>query len=109
MRVTERAARYLWASQLVAGRDVLDAGCGAGHGSRILAEAGGRHVIGVDSSPARSVARRARSTGRRTSSSRSRRLPFTDGSFDVVVCFDPIDAIDAIDGYGSGRGRSSAS
>ena len=99
MRVTERAARYLWASQLVAGRDVLDAGCGAGHGSRILAEAGGGHVIGVDSSPA-AIGRAEGAIDGPTDFVLAdlASLPFTDGSFDVVVCFDPIDAIDAIDG-----------
>jgi ubiquinone/menaquinone biosynthesis C-methylase UbiE len=48
----EHLARYWWVAQGVAGLRVLDAGCGVGHGSLILAQAGARKVVGIDSAPA---------------------------------------------------------
>lgn len=39
---------YRFASPYALGANVLDAGCGTGYGSRILAEAGASHVLGVD-------------------------------------------------------------
>ncbi len=39
---------YRFASPHALGANVLDAGCGTGYGSRILAEAGASHVLGVD-------------------------------------------------------------
>ena len=44
----EHLARYFLASQLAAGRRVLDAGCGEGYGTAILAAAGAASVVGVD-------------------------------------------------------------
>src|SRR5688500_15232961 len=44
----EHYARYFWASALVAGRRVLDAGCGVGYGSRLLHGAGAAEVVGLD-------------------------------------------------------------
>ena len=44
----EHLSRYRWAASLVAGKRVLDAGCGTAYGSAILAEAGARQVVGVD-------------------------------------------------------------
>ena len=41
--------RYRFASQFVKDKVVLDAGCGAGYGSWIMAtEGGAREVIGID-------------------------------------------------------------
>ncbi len=39
---------YRFFAGFVAGRDVLDAGCGTGYGSAVLADAGARSVLGVD-------------------------------------------------------------
>src|SRR4051794_31774872 len=44
----EHLARYAWAGALVAGRRVLDAGCGLGYGAAALARAGAERVVGVD-------------------------------------------------------------
>jgi 2-polyprenyl-3-methyl-5-hydroxy-6-metoxy-1,4-benzoquinol methylase len=53
------AQRYRFSSQFVRGKRVLDAGCGTGYGSRMIAEAGAREVVGVDiSEEALAVARR---------------------------------------------------
>lgn len=42
-------ARYTWAQQFCEGNLVLDAACGAGYGTKILAEVA-RHVHGIDKS-----------------------------------------------------------
>src|SRR5439155_9306909 len=57
----EHLARYWWASALVPGQRVLDAGCGTGYGSAILARAHAKKVIGVDLSE--SVIAAARRSG----------------------------------------------
>jgi SAM-dependent methyltransferase/prefoldin subunit 5 len=45
---TEHLTRYRLAASLAAGKRVLDAGCGSGYGSALLAEAGAVEVIGID-------------------------------------------------------------
>lgn len=47
----EHLARYAWAAERVAGKRVLDAACGAGKGSAMLAEAGASSVVGLDLGP----------------------------------------------------------
>ena len=42
---------YRFATQYAAGASVLDAGCGTGYGSRILADSGAVHVLGLDIDP----------------------------------------------------------
>ena len=44
----EHLARYRYASQFTKGASVIDAACGSGYGSLLLAENGAREVIGVD-------------------------------------------------------------
>jgi SAM-dependent methyltransferase len=41
-------ARYLFAGDYVRGKRVLDAGCGTGYGSLLLAAAGATQVVGID-------------------------------------------------------------
>ena len=48
----EHHARYWWAARAASGRAVLDAACGEGYGSAILAAAGATQVVGVDLDPA---------------------------------------------------------
>src|SRR5437588_3248413 len=48
----EHLARYLVAAQFVAGRDVVDLGCGTGWGTALLARASARRCVGVDADPA---------------------------------------------------------
>src|SRR5215831_13097507 len=45
--LNEHMARYTFAMRLARGKRVLDAGCGAGYGSAVLAEVA-EHVTGVD-------------------------------------------------------------
>jgi ubiquinone/menaquinone biosynthesis C-methylase UbiE len=44
----EHVSRYQWAAAAAEGRTVLDAGCGAAYGSRMLGEGDARSVVGVD-------------------------------------------------------------
>jgi SAM-dependent methyltransferase len=72
----------------------LDAGCGLGHGCRLLAEAGAREVVGVDVAEGileavdREMPERVR-----LSVEDVRALDHPDGTFDLVVCFETIDHI----------------
>jgi SAM-dependent methyltransferase len=45
-------ARYLFAADFVRQKRVLDAGCGSGYGSLLLAAAGAAQVVGIDLDPA---------------------------------------------------------
>jgi ubiquinone/menaquinone biosynthesis C-methylase UbiE len=91
----EHRARYWWASAAVRGREVLDAGCGEGHGLLTLAAAGASRLIGVDLSE--EAVHRARS---RTADVAEvlcadvHALPLPDDSVDVVVCFEVIEHLD---------------
>jgi 2-polyprenyl-3-methyl-5-hydroxy-6-metoxy-1,4-benzoquinol methylase len=89
----ERRARYGWAAELAAGRSVLDAGCGAGWGTSLLATRAAR-AVGVDVAPPLiAAAQRDHGVGAEFSASDLRNLPFGDGAFDVVVCFETIERV----------------
>lgn len=49
--ISNHAGRYRFAGPYAADRRVLDAGCGAGHGTYLLAQSGASEVIGVDVAP----------------------------------------------------------
>jgi ubiquinone/menaquinone biosynthesis C-methylase UbiE len=51
MTENEHLARYRFAEQFVAGKDVADIACGTGYGSLMLARAGAKSVHGMDISP----------------------------------------------------------
>ncbi len=48
----QHLARYRAVAAKVAGCSVLDVACGAGYGSKILADAGAREIVGIDRDPA---------------------------------------------------------
>lgn len=86
----EHYARYRWAAGLVSGGDVLDAGCGTGSGTALLADEADR-AVGVDvSQPV--VAEATRHHGDRAEfvCGDVRRLPFESAQFDVVACFETL-------------------
>jgi SAM-dependent methyltransferase len=94
----EHLARYWWAARMAAGRRVLDAGCGVGYGTNLLAEAGASEAIGVDIAEA--VVEAASATARAGASFRTadvRDLPFEDDSFGLVTCFEVIEHVEERD------------
>jgi SAM-dependent methyltransferase len=88
----EHLARYWLAAQYVAGRRVLDAGCGEGYGTSLLASSGAASVVGLDvDEPTIEHAREK--YGLEFQVADVVELPFDDSSFDVVVCFETIEHV----------------
>jgi 2-polyprenyl-3-methyl-5-hydroxy-6-metoxy-1,4-benzoquinol methylase len=90
----EHRCRYWWAAQAAAGKEVLDAGCGTGYGTLILAEAGAKAVTGIDVAQ-EAVDAASERLGDRGSIVQGdlRELPFDDDSFDLVVCLEVIEHV----------------
>jgi SAM-dependent methyltransferase/uncharacterized small protein (DUF1192 family) len=90
----EHRGRYWWVGSLVSGRRVLDAGCGIGYGSAILAEAGAEEVVGIDIAEDVIEAARAHESAEiHFEVGDVRELPFDDESFDAVVSFEVIEHV----------------
>lgn len=91
----EHLARYRWAAGLALGRRVLDAGCGVGYGAVLLAEAGAEDVVGVDAAAAIvDVASKEERPGLSFARATLENLPYPDGSFDLVTCFEVIEHVE---------------
>jgi len=91
----EHASRYQWAAQYVPGKVVLDAACGSGFGSSILANAGAAAVAGVDLNSS-TISNAGRIfTGRQVEYfvGDVTKLPFAAQTFDVVTSFETIEHI----------------
>lgn len=89
--------RYAFVRELARGRRVLDAACGEGYGSALLA-ATAREVAGVDIDPTSVAHARARyaSIGNlRYECSDATTLPFADRAFDLVVSFETLEHLAA--------------
>lgn len=87
----EHQARYRLALPHVAGKRVLDAGCGVGWGSKLLLEAGASEVTGLDISEEALANARARAPEVEFVQGDLQALPFPDHHFDVVVCFEALE------------------
>ena len=95
---SEHLARYRWASQFAAGRRVLDAGCGVGYGTALLAQVEGADVLGIDL--AEEIVEAARGdmpSGVSLEVGDVTELPYEDGRFDLVVCFEVIEHLESPD------------
>ena len=91
----QHLARYRWASSFATGRKVLDAACGTGYGTKILAEAGATGVIGVDRSPeAVEEARKHAHHNSRFVVGNVARLPFPDNEFDIYLSFETFEHVE---------------
>ena len=88
----EHLARYLLAAQLASGRRVLDAACGEGYGTALLAAAGTSSAVGVDVDGA-TVAHARRRYGLEFVQADIAALPFEDDGFDLVVSFETIEHV----------------
>jgi 2-polyprenyl-3-methyl-5-hydroxy-6-metoxy-1,4-benzoquinol methylase len=95
----EHFHRYVFASEWVGGLKVLDAACGEGYGSALLATVAAS-VTGVDVSPQAIEHARSRYSGNsleyRVADCLD--LPFDDGTFDCVVSFETLEHLEAHDG-----------
>jgi SAM-dependent methyltransferase len=88
----EHLVRYQLATEIAESRRVLDAACGAGYGTNLLAAAA-RAATGVDLDP-RSIAQaRARYPDAEFVEGDIRQLPFDAAAFDLVVCFETIEHV----------------
>lgn len=87
----------------LAGRRVLDFGCGGGHLAILAARAGAAQVVGLDLDEADTCAAR-RLAAREVPGQRvefvlaadDRRAPFPDAAFDIILCFDVLEHIASI-------------
>ena len=97
--VYEHVHRYAFARAFASGRRVLDAACGEGYGTALLA-AVAEGVVGVDIDPA--ALARAREAYRGVSRAQFAEgsvtaLPIADASVDVVVSFETVEHLLAVD------------
>ncbi len=89
----EHLARYRLAAELAPSRRVLDAACGEGYGTRMLAAAGASASTGLDVDERTVAHARARYPDASFVAGDVRALPFENGSFDLVVSFETIEHV----------------
>jgi ubiquinone/menaquinone biosynthesis C-methylase UbiE len=91
----EHIVRYIFASQFTANRVVLDVACGSGYGAGYLARKGARLVIGGDRAAGAiyEAVRYYKKDGPEFALLDATRLPYRDGSFDVMISFETIEHI----------------
>ena len=89
----EHIARYIFASQFIKNKSVLDVACGSGYGVKILLEHGAKNVIGVDNSK-ETIFHAKKYYGLKNATfvlADALKLPFKNNEFDVVTSFETIE------------------
>ncbi len=91
----EHIHRYVMAGDVVLGKNVLDAACGEGYGTSLLAEKAGT-VIGVDISEqsVSHASQRYQADNVSFQQADCKDLPFSDGQFDCIVSFETLEHMD---------------
>lgn len=89
----KHVARYALAAQLAPGRRVLDAACGAGRGTWWLMRAGAASASGVDISAEAVAHAKDRAPQAEFIKGDLASLPWDDGAFDLVVCFEALEHV----------------
>lgn len=89
----EHVSRYIFASQFVKGKSVIDLATGSGYGACILSTQGARKVTGVDNSKdaIAYAIKTYKASGLKYVFSEASSLPFDKGAFDVCVSFETIE------------------
>lgn len=105
-RVAELRTQFTqhFAESELAGKDVLDFGCGSGTLSVLAAEAGARSVIGIDlnddligQAQAFAETRKLKTPPRFVTAQDARTLDLPDASVDLLLCFDVLEHVLAYD------------
>lgn len=91
----EHLVRYRWAATAAAEADVLDAACGVGYGTQLLARAAAKSATGVDLSE-QAVATARERYGEEASFlvADAAELPLDTDSIDLAVCFETIEHVE---------------
>lgn len=91
----EHQQRYLYASQYVKGKDVVDCACGSGESSAIFARAGATKVIGidVDQGSINNASEEYKLPNLTFTKSNGVKIPLSDGSCDVLISLETIEHI----------------
>jgi len=89
-QVERLARRYYWAADYCAGKDVLEAACGAGQGVGYLSSVAGSLRAGDYSPALLEIAGRHYGSRFAFEQFDAQHMPFADGAFDVVVIFEAI-------------------
>jgi ubiquinone/menaquinone biosynthesis C-methylase UbiE len=87
---------YIFSSPLVAGRSVLDVGCGSGHGTCLLAMKGAEKVVvlDLDQSKIRQFSELRINLKNLTKFAMdAQKLGFKDHSYEIVTCFEVIEHV----------------
>lgn len=92
----EHITRYMFASQLVNSKVVLDIACGSGYGSNYLSKAGAEKIIGVDISEEtiEYCKKQYPDSGIEFVQGSVEKIPLADKSVDIIVSFETIEHVD---------------
>lgn len=90
----EHLSRYMSVTDIVKGKNVLDAACGVGYGTQLLAKSASS-VTGVDYSEDAIAYAKEHYSSKNVSFdvSDATKMPYKDASFDVVISFETIEHI----------------